>query len=59
MEQALNQNSRPHLITTEKLLRAQAEERLLREIRAGRDSVRTEADWVSEEEMLKHFGIKR
>jgi len=27
------------------------------EIQKGRDSVRSENDWVSEEEMLAHFGI--
>lgn len=31
--------------------------RLMSEIRKGRDSVRSESDWVTEEEMLAHFGI--
>ena len=30
---------------------------LMSEIQKGRDSVRTESDWVSEEEMLSHFGV--
>ncbi len=32
-------------------------DRLMAEIRAGHDSVRTEEDWVSEEEMLARLGI--
>ena len=31
---------------------------LVEEIRKGRDSVRSDSDWVSEEEMLFHFKIQ-
>jgi len=38
-------------------LRSQAIAILRSEIQMGRDSVRSEGDWVSEEEMLSRFGI--
>lgn len=47
----VNQNSR-------EALRNQAIAQLMLEIQKGRDSVRSESDWVNEEEMLAHFGIK-
>lgn len=47
----VNQNSR-------EALRNQAIAQLMLEIQKGRDSVRSESDWVSEEEMLAHFGIR-
>ena len=38
-------------------LRNQAIAILMAEIQKGQDSVRSESDWVSEEEMLAHFGV--
>ena len=60
LQQTLNAGGLPFIVTrdTREALRQQAIDRLLAEIQAGRDSVRAESDWVSEEEMLAHFGIE-
>ena len=39
-------------------LRQQAIALLLAEIKAGEDSVKSESDWISEEEMLTEFGVQ-
>lgn len=59
LQQTLNAGGLPFIVTsdTREALRQQAIDRLLSEVQAGRDSVRTEADWVTEGEMLSHFGI--
>ena len=31
---------------------------LLAEIKAGEDSVKSESDWISEEDMLSEFGVQ-
>lgn len=60
LQQALNVGGMPFVITSEsrEALRNQAISVLMAEIQKGRDSVRNEEDWVSEEEMLDHFGVK-
>ena len=60
LQQTINARGLPFIVTrdTREALRQQAIDRLLTEIQAGRDSVRTETDWVSEEEMLARFGIE-
>jgi len=59
IQQAMNAGGMPFIVTqnSREALRDQAIARLMIEIQKGRDSVRSESDWVSEEEMLAHFGI--
>ena len=59
IQQAMNAGGMPFIVTqnSREALRDQAIARLMSEIQKGRDSVRSESDWVSEEEMLAHFGI--
>ena len=47
----MNQNS-------EEVMRQQAIALLLAEIKAGEDSVKSESDWISEEDMLSEFGVQ-
>ena len=59
IQQAINAGGMPFIVTqnSREALKDQAIARLMSEIQKGRDSVRSESDWVSEEEMLAHFGI--
>lgn len=59
IQQAMNAGGMPFIVTqnSREALKDQAIARLMAEIQKGRDSVRSESDWVSEEEMLAHFGI--
>ena len=59
IQQAMNVGGMPFIVTqnSREALKDQAIARLMSEIQKGRDSVRSENDWVSEEEMLAHFGI--
>ena len=59
IQQAMNVGGMPFIVTqnSREALKDQAIARLMAEIQNGRDSVRSESDWVSEEEMLAHFGI--
>ena len=59
LQQSINAGGLPFVITgdSREALRNQAIAILMSEIQKGRDSVRTESDWVSEEEMLSHFGV--
>lgn len=59
IQQAMNAGGMPFIVTqnSREALKDQAIARLMSEIQKGRDSVRSENDWVSEEEMLAHFGI--
>ena len=59
IQQAMNAGGMPFIVTqnSREALRDQAIAQLMFEIQKGRDSVRSESDWVSEEEMLAHFGI--
>lgn len=59
IQQAMNAGGMPFIVTqnSREALKDQAIARLMAEIQKGRDSVRSESDWVSEEEMLAYFGI--
>ena len=59
IQQSMNVGGMPFIVTQNRreALKDQAIARLMSEIQKGRDSVRSESDWVSEEEMLAHFGI--
>jgi hypothetical protein len=47
----MNQNSK-------EVIRQQAIALLLADIKAGEDSVKSESDWISEEDMLSEFGAE-
>ena len=59
IQQAMNAGGMPFIVTqnSREALKDQAIARLMSEIQRGRDSVRSEGDWISEEEMMAHFGI--
>ena len=44
--------------SSKEALRDQAIAKLMHEIQAGRDSVKSESDWITEDEMLARYGIK-
>lgn len=60
LQQTLNVGGMPFIVTSDskEALRNQAIAILMAEIQKGRDSVKSENDWVSEEEMLVHFGVE-
>lgn len=60
LQQSLNVGGMPFIVSSDsrEALRSQAIAVLMAEIQKGRDSVRSESDWISEEEMLSHFGVK-
>ena len=59
LQQTLNVGGMPFIVTSDsrEALRNQAIAVLMAEIQKGRDSVKSESDWVSEEEMLARFGV--
>ena len=61
LQQTLNAGALPFVVTSnsKEALRNQAVAQLMSEIQKGRDSVRSQSDWVSEEEMLMHFGVDK
>ncbi len=60
IQQSLNVEGMPFLITqnSQEALREQAVFILMKELKKGEDSVRTEADWIAEDEILSEFGAK-
>ena len=58
IQQSINIEGLPFLVTqsSKEALREQAITLLMAELKKGEDSVRSDADWVSEEEMLVEFG---
>ena len=59
-QQSLNVGGLPFLMNqnSKETLRQQALEILLLEIAIGERSVSSEADWISEEDMLSEFGVQ-
>lgn len=59
LQQSINAGGLPFIVTADsrEVLRNQAISMLMTEIQKGRDSVRDESDWISEEEMLSRFGV--
>lgn len=45
--------------TDSDMTREQAIAMLMAEIKKGEDSVKSESDWISSEEIFKEFGVKR
>ena len=60
IQQSMNAGGLPFTVTqnSKEALRNQAIAQLMREIQAGRDSVKSEGDWVSQEEMLARLRVK-
>ena len=58
LQQTINVGGMPFLLSKDgdKILREQAIELLMTELKAGEDSIMSESDWISEEEMLAEFG---
>lgn len=61
IQQSINVEGLPFLVTqdSKEALREQAAALLMAELGKGEASVRSEADWISEEEMLAEFGGNR
>ena len=59
IQQALNVGGMPFIVSSDskEALKNQAVAILMAEIQKGRDSVHSESDWVSEEDMLSRFGV--
>ena len=59
IQQSLNVGRLPFIVSSDsrEALRNQAIAVFRTEIQKGRDSVHSDSDWVSEEEMLSHFGV--
>ena len=59
LQQSLNVGGMPFIVSSDskEALKNQAIAILMAEIQKGRDSVHSESDWVSEEEMLSRFGV--
>lgn len=59
IQQSLNVGGLPFIVSSDsrEALRNQAITVLQTEIQKGRDSVRSDSDWVSEAEMLSRFGV--
>lgn len=61
IQQSINVEGLPFLVTqsSKEALREQAIALLMTELKKGEDSVRSDTDWISEEEMLAEFGETR
>lgn len=59
IQQSINVEGLPFLVTrnSKNILKEQAISWLMDEIKKGRDSVKSEEDWISEEEILAEFNI--
>lgn len=59
-QQSLNVGGLPFLMNqnSKEVIRQQAIALLLADIKAGEDSVKSESDWISEEDMLAEFGVE-
>ena len=59
LQQTINVGGLPFLMTKDgdRILREQAIALLMAELKAGEDSVKSESDWISEEDMLAEFGV--
>ena len=59
LQQSINVGGLPFLVTqnSREALRNQAIAMLMQELQKGDDSVKTEADWISEEELAAQLGV--
>ena len=60
LQQSINVGGLPFLVTmnSKEALRQQAIAMLMYELKKGDDSVKSESDWISEEELATEFGVK-
>jgi len=58
LQQTINVGGMPFIVNqnSSEVLKQQAIALLMAELKAGEDSVKTDADWISEEAMLSEFG---
>lgn len=58
LQQTINVGGMPFIINqnSKEVLKQQAIALLMAELKVGENSVKTDADWISEEEMLAEFG---
>ena len=59
IQQSLNENGLPFLASPEnrEFLKAKAIKRFMEEVQLGRDSAKSEADWISKEEAYRILGL--
>lgn len=59
IQQSINVEGMPFLVTqnSKEALREQAVSQLMLALKRGEDSVKSESDWVSEEDILAEFGV--
>lgn len=60
IQQSLNAGGMPFILSKQNSdeMRRQAQARMLAELQAGWDSVQSEDDWVSEDEVKRRFGVR-
>ena len=60
IQQSINVEGLPFIVTknSKEALRQQAIAQLMIELKKGEDSVKNEAGWIPEEEVLKRLGVK-
>ena len=60
IQQSINVEGLPFLLTqnSKEALKEQAIVQLMIELKKGEDSVKSESDWISEEDIFAEFGIK-
>lgn len=60
LQQSINVGGLPFIVTqdSKEALRQQAITMLMAELKKGDDSVRSDADWISEEDLASEFGIE-
>ena len=59
LQQSINVGGLPFLVTqnSKEALRQQAITMLMQELKKGEDSVESETDWISEEDLAAEFGV--
>lgn len=59
IQQSINVEGLPFLVTqnSKEALREQAISALMLELKKGEDSIKSDADWISEDNILKEFGV--
>ena len=60
IQQSINVEGLPFIVSknSKDALRQQAIAQLMLELKKGEDSIRNEADWISEEDALERLGVK-
>lgn len=61
IQQSINVEGLPFIVTknSKEALRQQAIAQLMLELKKGEDSVQSEADWLSEDDVLERLGVKQ